>query len=193
MKFHGDGLGATATAVRSHRGKECCPSICAHILPVRELENSLPISWYLDLYKDNPAVCKRIAALCRYIERVKIEAIPSDDNVINYLDLKRGLTVGQILAMPLEKRKAFLKFAQLVNAGAWNIEEVDNIDHNTIVHEGICETALVRAVQKIEGALYNRKEFKQKVMNSPNWVWLSELLLYVISYGLAPDRSIVSA
>lgn len=188
-KYENCTLGTTARGVLAHRGTEQCPTTQIYVLPVRELENAVPVSALYEIYSANPALRARVTQLCAYAKQVRTEGIAEDDNVLHYFDFKSGITRGQISAIPEILRPAFVRFAQIVCQSALTMDDFDDILDPRPVHPGISVNMLSLTLEHIADWSKDRHGFARRLKSSPNWTWLNELLRLVAAYGVAGERT----
>jgi len=187
-KYDSAPLGETARQVQMLAGTEVHPTVAQRVLPVRELENALPLSALLDVYANNPEVRRRVASLIEYAQRRVVEGIPDEANVLSYLDMKLGLRRKDIAKLPALVRPPHVRFAQVVSTSHRTRTEYDDLTDGVMIHSGVAEALLQQFVAFLEGPLHLRRNLDRKIIRSPAWSWLRDLLALVLAYGTAGQR-----
>lgn len=188
-KYPGAPLGETARQVELLNGSEISPATRFFTLPVRELENALPLSVWLDVYSANAEVRARVERLLRYAKRRVIERVQDERNVLDYFDFKSGLKRGDVAKIPDAARPAFVRFAQIVSHHDRTKGDYTDKSDTTLIHPGVADAALSQFVSYLEGPVpLGRKVVAQKIQKSPLWNWLEGLLKLVLAYGVAGQK-----
>lgn len=185
-KYPGAALGETARRVVQANAPH--ETIRTFILPVREVENSLPLSLLLDVYSQSPEVRGRVSPLLKYIERRVLDGIPLEANALDYIDFKFGLKRSDIAKLPTGQRAMFCKLAHVVRPTEISHDLYDDATDGTVIAEGISENLLAQFLSFIDAAKHKRREIAQKIKSSPAWPWLEDLLRLVLAFGTASAR-----
>lgn len=186
-KFAGCAVGQTARAVTQHDKNRSHEAIFSMALPVRELENIVPISVLLDVYSGNAGVLRNISPLVSYINLAKVQNVFPCES-LQYLDLKIGLKKSDIAKMPSASQANFIRLVKHVCPAERNAEVYDDPNDHTILYPGIANNLLGRLVEFLRARGNNSAQFVQKLMASPCWTWLEELIRLILSFGAAGER-----
>ena len=178
-------LGSTAKAIVKQGMSNEGQTVQAKILPVREIENTIPISFLLQVYGDNLVINRKIGKICKYISSLKTVDCPF--YVLDYLDLKGGDTVDRVQAFPEPDRTIFIRACNVLNDK--NVDWDAVVPNNNIAaYDGIS----VNLLQFTMGYLQNNprldREFAAKLRKAPFWLQLEHLIRLILSFGAASSR-----
>ncbi len=190
-KYLGDANGETARKVIECEGTQVHPTVCSIVLPVRELENAIPISALFEVYKDNPQVRSRVSPLIEYITHRRV-TMTVDSSALDFVDLKLGLKRSDIARVPAAERQSLKQFAHVVSAAERALDHDDPSDE-TVVHAGVSMGMLAQVVSFLVQNGSERRAFVNRLMKSPAWVWMEDIVRRILSYGAAGERLPVRA
>lgn len=188
QKFINDTFGDTANAVRILCGTELHNTVENVVLPVRELENCLPISSFLDVYVDSPEVRERVHGLHGYCKYREAQNFPLNLNAIPFTDLKNGILRSDVASFPPHEREAFLRLDQFLSGQEIIIEDYDDLADNTVIHSGVSENLLLRYSEFLEQKQFDKSSLIGKFERSPDWNWLSNTIKRILSFGAGAVR-----
>ena len=82
-------FGSNAAKLMDYAGNEPYSTAGAEVLPVRETENLVPVSFCKDVYRGNDDMQMRIDTVLRVADQEQGSGVRPADYVLRYLDLKR--------------------------------------------------------------------------------------------------------
>lgn len=181
-------LGGTARNLSALHNPNVLPVIQLYVLPVRELENVIPISVLYDVYFNDPHVRTKIQSLCDYILLRENGQQLVEGNVLSFFDMKNGITRSKILSFPLPAKQLFYYFDVNTTGFSCDYDDYNEPEEEYVVHAGVSENLLDIYLGFLELNQFNRPQLIQKYKNMPEWTWLSELLKLIMAYGAGQPR-----
>lgn len=188
QKFANGTLGETAKAVRNFHGTELHNTVEHFVLPVRELENCLPISSFLDVYSTNHEVRSRIHGLRNYCEYRDAQNFPPHLNAISFFDLKIGISRSNVASFPAHSREAVRRMDQFLSHQEIVTADYDDVTDGTVIHPGISENLLPNYCEYLEDQQFDRNSLIGKFERSPEWNWLNKMIKRILSFGAGATR-----
>lgn len=176
--------GSTARKVLEYERSHNHNTVKSFVLPVRELENAVPISFLFDVYANDPQVRQRVSILSQYIEFCKQQSHHPCAS-LSFMDLKNGLRHCDVAAVPVNQKSTFSRFA---TRALGRQVEFDDIHDITPVFQGISENMLEKLLEFINSNHRNIVKFFHKLKKSPNWDWIEGILRHINSFGAASER-----
>ncbi len=145
------------------------------ILPTREAENLIPLSFLFDVFANDGLVRKRISCFHRFLN-VAPQAIASE--VFDFLDLKQGMALQAIALLPDEVAE---KHALLCS-------EFDREFNNGGSIMGVSQKIIPMLLRLIEMSPRYEERLSEKFLALPNFERLEELLHRILSFGASAGR-----
>jgi hypothetical protein len=183
QEYPGGPLGDTARRVRALKGTEPLPTIEAHILGVREIENFIPIKVLEDVYASNPQVQSRLAIFGR-IEHVSRAPHCSPGSEYNrFMDMKDGLRRSVILR---QQSNAGNFFGRLWKAALPAETEFD-LEGDEEIFAGVSTNLLDETLRFLRRPA-NRTRMRARVRDLVFYPELMCMVRTILAFAAAPSR-----
>jgi hypothetical protein len=174
-------LGNTARGINALGWSNPLGTVRAAMLPVREAENTLPISFLLDVYKANPVVRAQIKRYTDYLS--KVESGTFAVNVLLHLDLKEGDTVGRIANVPMPHKNHFVEACRDISVTNIPVDNFDDPDSQGRAYHGIAENVLRTTLEFMKLNPRLDRDFGVKIKKAPFWNEFEGIIRLILSFG----------
>ena len=168
-------LGQTARQIAAVGGENAYGTVQLAILPVRELDNLIPLSFTFDVFAKDRAVRERISAFYNFIEDNDRSTI---DPVLKFVDLKKGYAGAKIASLPIDQRPAF-------EACAEKFGPVASVDDGI---GAISENLVPMTLRLLESHPRHGSKLKQKFLRCPLYGEFEPIFSAILSYGASNGR-----
>jgi hypothetical protein len=180
-------LGDTAQAVRRVCGTEIASTVTCRILPVREVENWIP----LEISKDMYAQSQDIQETIDLIERLHVHdrQRPNNEMFVRWFDFKRGLKRSDFKNPKCAASHAFL---QQMWTALDPTEDEFEIDDYPAEQETICGGISQRLLERfIEYTEFSKNDSRVRGEIKRGFFYeeIRDLVALILAFSARPDRS----
>lgn len=186
QRYPGGPTGSTAKAVAAAGQGNSSQIVQAHILPVREAENLIPLSILLEVYKSNSEISRIIS---------KFHAFKNSDiykksnyRLLDYVDFKEGDTKGAIAKIPSPHKSQALNLCAALGYGDKGDGKYDDVKCDEIAIPGISEKVLpsflifLRENKRLEATV------AKKILSAPFWNDVEDILRAILAFSCGGQR-----
>lgn len=188
--FPDDNLGGTAQSVVDVGLVNATGTVMAIVLPMREAENLLPISFLLDVFSDNAGVQGQIG---RYRQAVLQGFQAGSLNPYDFIDLKRGTTVAELTRVPNSEIQPYLQFIGICGTDVCRYADLNDLDPDHVALPAISANLLPSTLAYLTRNAWTRSDFIEKLCKLPRFTELAELFEEAIALALASQKLPVAA
>ncbi len=179
-------LGSTARAVRGVELHNTTRVVQAHILPVREAENLVPLSFLFDVYGTNPNISDTISKIHKY--KNSDVAKCSIYNVLYFIDFKTGDTKGSIAKIPMPYKTHMLNFCSFIGTRKENDDQFSNPECDEKAVPGISENLIHQTISFINNNGRLESSLMRKILSAPFWDELEHILRLILAFSCGGQR-----
>ncbi len=184
-RFFDDSLGTTAKKVMRCKNQNNHPAAYTFVMPVRELENAIPISMLFEVYDKDPGVIAKLTNLVSFMRRARDTGVDYH-SVLNFIDHKKGMTVADVARLPEKHRHPFVQMAIFLSPQL--NYDFDDVLNSKVVIPSISEDMLGQVLMFLDKKQHRSKYFFEKLVQSPMWLWLEQVVRTILSLGAAAER-----
>lgn len=184
-------LDRTAKKVVNMAGKQCISTINHYVMPVREMENFIPIEIMRKVYSKNVKVQHRIDVVETIRDFCQSNGMSGLDSYVYYYDMKEGFKTSDVSGACDRDREFLIKIWEICDRKERKFK-YEGIPTKSIVG-GVSKNLLKNTVEFMDGNGKQRKEFIFHMRESEIWKHFKDMLLTVCSYSAAGGKLPVSA
>lgn len=179
-------IGSTAKAVLSHGAKNDLGLVQAFVLPVREAENLIPLSFLLEVYSGHAKIRDLLSEMHKFKNS---HTCKSDvDKVFDFIDFKEGETCGSIAKLPDEFKVKVTSLAGALATVPLTKNELDDPKSEVVGVPAVSSNVLKATLSHIEKNRQLERLFAQKIKAAPFWPKFESIARYILSFSAAGQR-----
>jgi len=185
QRFPSGPFGSTARSVLSHGKSNEFGTVQAIVLPVRETENLMPISFLLQVYSGNATVANVISRFHEF--RGLTFTNSSSQRVLSFLDLKLGETEGKIAKIPDDFKEDIVKACGKIFPSSKTLKFI-NEHSNENALPAVSFNLLKNTVEYIHKNKHQENLLAKKIMAAPFWSSIEGPIRKILSFSMAGAR-----
>ncbi len=178
--------GSTANAVVAAGHKNACCTVQAHVLPVREAENLIPLSFLFEVYNSNPAVTQIITKFHTFKNSEVCQRSPY--RLIDYVDFKEGETKGAIAKIPNPHKAQALNMCAAMGHGDKGDGKYDDVKCKDVAIPAISEKVLPTVISFLDGNKRFETAMMKKIVAAPFWHDLEHIIRLILAFSCGGQK-----
>ena len=188
IRFPDGPYGTTAKGILKRGMSNQSGTVRAVILPVRELENSIPISFLLESYRSSPEVKAKVSKFIKHIDDCKKKGVT--ENLLDFVDFKEGDSVSKLSKIPEPHRARLIEVCKAIAVTTLTAATLDDPASEAKVHQGIAANMLGTVKDFLVEHPRHDRTYIEKLRRTPFWEALEDIFRLILSFGAASVPSV---